>query len=988
MNKRVWEQRVGFGLAALLLVFWSTMRFGVAPAEAKRISDIRGTKHNLSATADGSTYTRPDGSTGTVPGTGTIPGTSLMPRNIKAASETQVCVFCHTPHGATSGAVPLWNRNVTSSGYTMYSSSSLDALQVQTTINQPGGSSKLCLSCHDGTIAIGSVNVLNGSGSDTPGTQTITTTSTDSNGTKMPVGSYGSDTGFTRNLGTDLSNDHPISISYNSDLATADGELRTPNGTLVGASSPGVSPKPTLPLENTGLAAGLSAANDAQIQCATCHDPHILETDYATVGNQKFLRLNRFQEADPRTTGATSGFDSRTATAASAQGDIICLACHDKNNRAGSFAYSVHANPDVGDEAYSDIHADRREFRRGIKVWQAACLNCHDTHTVAGARRLLREGVYEGTSTAASPKSGGKAALEETCYQCHDGGGNGTLTSTLNVPNIQNDFVNGITRMPITNGAQGNGGNSTEVHDINSSSLGQSYSYSKTVNGVTTTYNYSSVDCTLSTSQCGKDFIESPSNLGNGDSTKRHVECTDCHNPHRIIRAQNGLPGTLGAGNTANTVTGRNTGWATHLHSNSDTTTIHSNVISGALRGSWGVEPKYISNNFGDAVNGYVIVRGDPGSDGVTTCNGSANKGTCDAKTYVTREYQICLKCHSDYGFGTTPPNLGYSGGTVSGTNGLTKYTNVAKEIQAPTGHQGEVSTTDSGAGSDFSTNNHRSWHPVMDVTGRTLTVRAISQKGTDSNGETWPWHRPWSNNSWAAVGTQTMYCTDCHGSDTGAASESVIPADGKPWGPHGSNNAFILKGNWNQATVKGATGQNQSYSSNFLCFKCHDKQVYADGTSGGNGTRGDASTGFCCGGKGNLHQFHTNQIQKLRCTWCHIAVPHGWKNKAFLVNLNDIGPEAGQASSGGVEVNIPRNKSCCGPNNGTDDSYSKEPYYYYAKLKVVSFAASGQWQASNCGSKNKSGGTFIANTSGINGTGNYANTGKDWMTNTCFSPP
>ena len=46
---------------------------------------------------------------------------------------------------------------------------------------------------------------------------------------------------------------------------------------------------------------------------------------------------------------------------------------------------------------------------------------------------------------------------------------------------------------------------------------------------------------------------------------------------------------------------------------------------------------------------------------------------------------------------------------------------------------------------------------------------------------------------------------------------------------------------------------------------------------------------------RGNLHAFHTDKIERIRCNWCHVAVPHGWKNKALLVNLNDVGEEAGQ---------------------------------------------------------------------------------------------
>ena len=122
---------------------------------------------------------------------------------------------------------------------------------MQSSLDQPGGSSKLCLSCHDGTLAIGNVNVLNGQAN-----ASITMQGTGPGGV-MPAGA-GDTTGFTRYLGTDLRNDHPISLTYNSALADRDGELRPvdanqrwpADGSVVGVRAPGYKPK--LPLEPTG----------------------------------------------------------------------------------------------------------------------------------------------------------------------------------------------------------------------------------------------------------------------------------------------------------------------------------------------------------------------------------------------------------------------------------------------------------------------------------------------------------------------------------------------------------------------------------------------------------------------------------------------------------------------------------------------------------------------------------------------------------------
>jgi predicted CXXCH cytochrome family protein len=172
----------------------------LAPPALAQFGGIINSKHNLSASG---------------------PGT------IRAVSEQEVCVFCHTPHGA-SAIQPLWNRNVPVSTYRVYSSTTLNAKP-----GQPTGSSKLCLSCHDGTVAIGSVLSKN-----------------------MPIGMAGGITtippGAKGNIGTDLSDDHPISFVYDSALAAKDGKLHDP----------------------VNLPANVRLDATKNLQCSTCHDAH------------------------------------------------------------------------------------------------------------------------------------------------------------------------------------------------------------------------------------------------------------------------------------------------------------------------------------------------------------------------------------------------------------------------------------------------------------------------------------------------------------------------------------------------------------------------------------------------------------------------------------------------------------------------------------------------------------------------------------------
>ena len=134
----------------------------------------------------------------TVSAVGQISGTAHDFSGSSWNSSGKICITCHTPHNADNTVTqsPLWNHEVTTATFTLYSSSTLDA-----TLGQPDAISKLCLSCHDGTVA------LDNFGGTTTGTSFVT----------------GNDL-----IGTDLTDDHPVSFVYNAALATTDGELHNP----------------------------------------------------------------------------------------------------------------------------------------------------------------------------------------------------------------------------------------------------------------------------------------------------------------------------------------------------------------------------------------------------------------------------------------------------------------------------------------------------------------------------------------------------------------------------------------------------------------------------------------------------------------------------------------------------------------------------------------------------------------------------------------
>jgi hypothetical protein len=144
-----------------------------------------------------------------------------------------------------------------------------------------------------------------------------------------------------------------------------------------------------------------------------------------------------------------------------------------------------------------------------------------------------------------------------------------------------------------------------------------------------------------------------------------------------------------------------------------------------------------------------------------------------------------------------------------------------------------------------------------------------------------------------------TMYCSDCH--------QSANPTD--PAGPHGSADPFILSGAWTQQTGQPGT-------SNDLCFKCHDYNVYANPANVDN----PAQTGFSGDGK-NLHALIVGQMGKA-CVDCHSAVPHGMDRPALLAYNSDGAPYANRGADGLQQVftwQSPGNwtKPSCGTTGG-----------------------------------------------------------------------
>jgi cytochrome c553 len=180
----------------------------------------------------------------------TAPGIKNTPHdvyNMKGDPDAEPCAMCHTPHSG-SGDYPLWNRMAAGVVYEMYRSPSFDMYEG----NQPQAPSSLCLVCHNGVFS----SLVN-----YPGPGSI----------DDPVYDYEmSNAGLWAMLSTDLTDDHPISFTYD----------QIKDNTQDYNDFPQPIPCPTtpdrmwIPDVQGNIRYPLYGTNKDQFECATCHAVH------------------------------------------------------------------------------------------------------------------------------------------------------------------------------------------------------------------------------------------------------------------------------------------------------------------------------------------------------------------------------------------------------------------------------------------------------------------------------------------------------------------------------------------------------------------------------------------------------------------------------------------------------------------------------------------------------------------------------------------
>lgn len=327
------------------------------------------------------------------------------PGTIKASSETRVCVFCHVAHNSSPSG-PLWNRRDPGGTYTPYTSSTL----VSTPPNRPTGASILCLSCHDGTIALGDIRSAS-----TPIAMT--------GANFMPPGQS--------QISSDMSGDHPISFEYTSTLALLRGELVDP-GALTGP----------VKLDRSG-----------QLQCTACHTPH--DDTYG-----KFLVMSNQGSALCVTCHVKSSWDGSTHQLSSAGWNGVppdpwpttdwttvldngCEGCHQPHAAPGTkrllhaateeeVCYACHNGHVATRDVQSSFSKPSRHPVAGttgthdpketalVSVRHVECVDCHNPHatTSSGPMPFGPLAQVRGVDINGAEV---KPALHEyeICFRCH-----------------------------------------------------------------------------------------------------------------------------------------------------------------------------------------------------------------------------------------------------------------------------------------------------------------------------------------------------------------------------------------------------------------------------------------------------------------------------------------------------------------------------------------------------------------------------------------
>lgn len=355
-------------------------------------------------------------------------------------SNANACLYCHAPHsGNTNG--PLWSHQFSKQSFTnsqLYTSETMQNAQVSPAV---GSASSLCLSCHDGTVAVGQT---------------------------LPYGQI-STTGTLSDPMQNLSTSHPFSL-----MATPPEDAASLLPSLHNSGTTGDQTNAVKLIKNN-------------VECTSCHEPHHQDIDkysqnFLAIDSSKGKLCLSCHTTTERTVKGISnpllGWEASAHVTTSAAykpsaglggyttiADSACMTCHMTHNAGGAKGLLRHstvavANADDASQScinchnggsdklvtsildvYSEIASKKSHpFPDTSNVHKlneavvldgnrhASCVDCHNAHaskesgsgTLSGAPavRPSQFGV-KGVAADGSSLSGSAVNQYENCLRCH-----------------------------------------------------------------------------------------------------------------------------------------------------------------------------------------------------------------------------------------------------------------------------------------------------------------------------------------------------------------------------------------------------------------------------------------------------------------------------------------------------------------------------------------------------------------------------------------
>jgi len=372
---------------------------------------------------------------------------------------TLACVYCHTPHNAApvTGLKGLWNHQLSDATFDYHGSSTYTQ---GTQLVTPASASRLCMSCHDGTVALGATYNYSMATAET----------------RTPLSTAG-------NMGLNLTRSHPFAF-----------DQWTPSASLVDsllAASSRATGNPKVKLKS------------GRIECTTCHEPHVQNidqqrsSDFLVIDNRYGALCLACHDAGKQPPAYLAGWtvsahavSANSTTSVSGYSTVregACANCHVQHRGATErllrgaeeqTCYSCHANQDSQNTwGRAWIGYDQKNYRHPVEASghdpkedllsantprHSKCWDCHNSHAALDNSQSAPPALGAALMGATGIMSDGTPAVPATlqyqvCLKCHGDSGNKPQKAgftdygyspvrLLNSHNVRKDFNSDVAR--------------------------------------------------------------------------------------------------------------------------------------------------------------------------------------------------------------------------------------------------------------------------------------------------------------------------------------------------------------------------------------------------------------------------------------------------------------------------------------------------------------------------------------------------------------